>query len=134
MTPSNGSPMVTNRQSAMSSLRARSTIIVFARGATVIGRAGLVPLGQCAVLLKPQEAPGELDHPTADPGIAGFGKPLFPPLGAALVRRTRQAGVARHRLAVTQGPRQHLIDQHIGRFNADADNPASSRTMACGPR
>src|SRR6201998_2535557 len=36
----------------------------FARGATAIGRAGLVPLGQCAVLLKPQKAPGELDHPT----------------------------------------------------------------------
>src|ERR1700751_5950437 len=97
--------MVPNRQSAMSSLRARATIIVFARGATAIGRAGLVPLGQCAVLLKPQKAPGELDHPTANPGIAGFGKPFFPPPGAALVRRTRQAGVARHRPAVTQGPR-----------------------------
>ena len=42
-----------------------------------------------------KKAPGELDHPTADPGVAGFGKPLFPPLGAALVRRTGQAGVAR---------------------------------------
>ena len=99
--------MVTNRQSAMSSLRARATIIVL-RGATAIGRAGLVPLGQCAVLLKPQKAPGELDHPTADPDVAGFGKPLFPPLGAAFVRRTRQAGVARHRPAVTHWSRQHL--------------------------
>ena len=36
------------------------------------------------------------DHPAADPGIAGFGEPLFAPFGAALVRRTRQAGVARH--------------------------------------
>src|SRR5262252_6310418 len=42
----------------------------FARGATAIGCAGLIPLGQCAVLLKPQKAPRELDHPTADPGIA----------------------------------------------------------------
>jgi hypothetical protein len=82
VTPSIGSPMVPNRQSAMSNLRARATIIVL-RGATAIGRAVLVPLGQCAVLLKPQKAPGELDHPTADPGIAGFGKSLFPPLGAA---------------------------------------------------
>ena len=65
----------------------------FARGATAIGRAGLVPLGQCAVLLKPQKAPGELDHPTADPG-AGFGKPLFPPLGAALVRLRKLVGAA----------------------------------------
>src|ERR1700751_4197514 len=30
----------------------------FARGATAIGRAGLVQLGQCAVVLKPQKAPG----------------------------------------------------------------------------
>src|SRR5215471_14872281 len=49
----------------------------FACGATAIGPAGLVPPGQCAVLLKPLKAPGELDHPAADPCIAGFGKPLL---------------------------------------------------------
>jgi hypothetical protein len=83
--------------------------------------------------LKPQKAPGELDHPTADPGVAGFGKPLFPSLGAAFVRRTRQAGVARHRPAVTHGPRQHLIDQHICRFNADADNPSQQSNHGVRP-
>src|SRR5580704_11195783 len=114
MTPSNVSPVVTKRQSAMSSLRASSAV----------GSAGLVPPGQCALLLKPQKAPGELDHATADPGVAGSGEPLFSPLRAALVRRARQASVARHCFAVTHWPRQHLIDQHVCRFNADADDPS----------
>src|ERR1700719_2207349 len=59
----------------------------------------------------------------ADPGIAGFGEALFPPPRTALVRRARQTGVARHRFAVTHWSRQHLIDEHISRFNADADDP-----------
>src|SRR5580704_4429491 len=33
-----------------------------ARAEPAIGSAGPVPPGQCAVLLKPQKAPGELDH------------------------------------------------------------------------
>src|ERR1700726_1885440 len=33
-----------------------------ARAYTAIGSAGLVPLRQCALFLKPQEPPGELDH------------------------------------------------------------------------
>jgi hypothetical protein len=82
--------------------------------------------------LKPQKAPGELDHAAAVPGIAGCGEPLFPPFRAALVRRTRQAGVAGHGSAVTHRPRQHLIDEHICRFNADADNP-STRTIRNSP-
>ena len=36
------------------------------------------------MLLKPQKAPGELDHAAADPGVAGSGEPLFAPSGAAL--------------------------------------------------
>ena len=32
-------------------------------------------------------------------------------------------GVARHCFAVTHWSRQHLIDEHISRFNADADDP-----------
>src|SRR5947199_1880823 len=54
---------------------------------TAIGSAGLVPLCQCALLLKQQEAPGELDHATADPGVAGSGEALFAPLRAAFIRR-----------------------------------------------
>ena len=44
--------------------------------AVAIGRASRVPSGQCAVVLKPQKSPGELDHPAADPGIAGFTQAL----------------------------------------------------------
>jgi hypothetical protein len=39
----------------------------FARAGTAIGSAGLVPQCQCALLLKQQEAPSELDHAAADP-------------------------------------------------------------------
>src|SRR6516165_865017 len=94
-----------------------------ARANTAIGGAGAIPQGQCALLLKPQKAPGELDHAAAGPGVAGSGETLFAPLRAALVRRARQAGVAGHGSAVTHGPRQHLIDEHVCRFNADADDP-----------
>src|SRR6202047_2429641 len=94
-----------------------------ARAEPAIGSAGAVPQWQCALLLKQQEAPGELDHAAANPRVAGSGEPLFPPLGAALVRRASQTGVARHRFSVTHWPREHLMDEHIGRFNADADNP-----------
>src|SRR5438128_10066739 len=66
-----------------------------ARARTAIGSTGLVPQCQCALLLKQQETPSELDHAAADPGVAGSGEPLFPPLCAALVRRASQAGVAR---------------------------------------
>jgi hypothetical protein len=76
------------------------------------------------VLLKQQKSPGELDHAAADPSVAGSGEPLFPPLRAALVRRASQTGVARYRFSVTHGPREYLMDGHIGRFNADADNPS----------
>src|SRR5580692_3949376 len=56
-----------------------------ARAGSAVGSAGLVPPGQCALLLKPQKAPGELDHATADPGVAGSGEPLF----CAASRRSR---------------------------------------------
>src|ERR1700720_1378361 len=42
-----------------------------ARAETAIGSAGAVPQCQCAVLLKQQKSPGELDHAAADPGVAG---------------------------------------------------------------
>src|SRR3984893_1952108 len=56
--------------------------------------------------------------------MAGSGEPLFPPLCAALVRRASQAGVARHRFSVTHWPREHLMNEHISRFNANADDPS----------
>jgi len=122
--PPVSSPVVTKRTECDEQLACQRDDHRFARGGTVIGSAGLVPPRQCAVLLKPQESPGELDHTAADPGIACFGEPLFPPLRPALVRRACQAGVARHRFAVTHWPREHLIDQHISRFDTDADDPS----------
>src|SRR5271156_5797495 len=89
---------------------------------TAISSSGAVPQCQRALLLKQQKAPGELDHAAADPGVAGSGQPLFPTLRAALIRRARQASVARHCCA--GGPREHLMDQHISRFYADADDPS----------
>jgi putative ABC transport system substrate-binding protein len=40
--------------------------------------ASVPEFGQCALLLKPQKAPGQLDHAAADPGVAGSSEPLFP--------------------------------------------------------
>ena len=80
MTPSNVSPVVTNRQSAMSSLRASATIIVLRVPARLSAVRAWYHRASALSLLKPQKAPGELDHATADPGVAG---PLFSP-GAGL--------------------------------------------------
>src|SRR4030081_1305449 len=86
MTPSNVSPVVTKRQSAISSLRAMATIIVLRVPTRLSAVRAWLPLCQCALLLKPQKAPGEWDHAAADPGIAGSGEALFPPPRATLVR------------------------------------------------
>src|ERR1700692_122078 len=56
--------------------------------------------------------------------LPALARSLSPPPRTALVRRARQTGVARHRFAVTHWSRQHLIDQHISRFKADADDPS----------
>ena len=90
-TPSSVSPVLTKRHSAMSSLRASATIIVLRVPARRSAVRAWYHRASALSFLKPQKAPGEWDHPAADPGIAGFGEPLFAPLGAALVRRTRQA-------------------------------------------
>src|SRR5437762_13283423 len=87
MTPSNVSPVVTKRQSAMISLRASASDHGLARASTAISGAGAIPHCQRALLLKHQKAPGELDHAAADPGVAGSGEPLFASLRAALIRR-----------------------------------------------
>src|ERR1700738_3543098 len=50
-----------------------------ARAETAIGSAGAVPQCQCALLLKPQEAPGELDHAAAGPGGGGCRDTTSPP-------------------------------------------------------
>src|SRR6202022_648005 len=51
------------------------------------------------------------------------GEPVRPAPGSGPWPGPR-TGSARHRFAVTQWPREHLIDQHISRFDADADDPS----------
>ena len=41
--------------------------------------------GQRTLLLMKQKAPGQLDHPAADSGVARLGEPFFAPPAAALV-------------------------------------------------
>src|SRR4029077_8406295 len=87
-TPSGTPPVVTSCQSATSSLRARACPCAgrgswscgWYRGDRLSacgtpGRRGRL-LRQCAVLLEHQEAPRQLDHAAAHPGVAG---PLFSP-------------------------------------------------------
>ena len=64
-----------------------------ARASTAIGSAGLVPPGQCALLLKPQKAPGELDH--AGPGRCRLWRALV----LAASRRSRPASPSGQRSA-----------------------------------
>src|SRR5215472_2041281 len=68
-------------------------------------------------------SPGELDHPAAHTSIASFGKPSLASLVAALVWCTCQTRVPRDGPAITQLAREHLLHQHVGAFNADADYP-----------
>src|SRR5215467_6743054 len=120
--PSGTSPVVASRHSAIRSLRASATIMVL----RVTPRASAVRaryLGQQAVRLVHQESPGELQHPTAHAGVAGFGKTALTSLLAALVRSSRQTGVSRHCFAVPQVARENLLYQHIGRLDADPDHP-----------
>ena len=63
-----------------------------------------LPLCQCAVFLKPKEAPRELDQSAAYPGIARLRQPLFSPFGATFVWRAGQPCIARHCPAIAQLP------------------------------
>ena len=93
----------------MSSLRASATIIVL----RVLARRSAVrcePLGQGAVLLKPDKTPSQLDHAAADAGIAGARKTPFASTVAALVGRAGKAGVAGDRLAIAPVAREDLVN------------------------
>ena len=82
--PSNISPVVTRRQSAMSSLRANATIIVL-RAPAPVGRSGLKPLRQGVAVLEPQKTPRQSDHAGADASATGACQTLFTPAYAALI-------------------------------------------------
>src|SRR4051794_33106885 len=104
-----------------------------ARAGAGVRGARPVPAGERAVLLVQQEAPGQLDHAPAHPGVAGPGEPLLPPPRPALVRRSRQAGVARHRPPVPQAAREDLVHQHVRRLDPDPDDPGQQAEHGVPP-
>ena len=104
-----------------------------ARAAASVGRSRREPLGQGAVLLKPEKTPSQLDHATPNARIAGTRKTSLAPAAAALVRRAGKASIAGDRPAIAQVPREELVDQHVGRLDADtaeARSEANHRVRA----
>src|SRR5262245_24530358 len=89
-----------------------------------------IPRGQRAVLLMHQEAPSDVDHPPADAGIAGPRKSSLTSLLAALVRCTCEARISRDGLSIPQLTGEDLVDKHVCRLNADA-NDAAQESDAC---
>src|SRR5437867_12209776 len=79
------------------------------------------PLGQGAVLLEPEKTPGQLNHAAPDAGVTGARKTPLAPTSAALVRRAGEAGVAGDSLAIAQVAREDLIDEHVRRLDANAE-------------
>src|SRR5215813_12198744 len=75
-TPSGTTPSRTKRHRAISSLRAKATIIFLAQPGRVL-RARSEPLGQATLLLVVEQAPGELNHSAPHPSKSGSGKPLL---------------------------------------------------------
>src|SRR5580700_4426121 len=123
LTPSGTSPVVTRRHSAISSLRASATIIVVLRAPLGPSVPRAIPLRQRTIFLEHQEAPRQLDQPTSYPRIAGLGQALLSAFRTALVGRSREPGVARHRSSISKLPRQDLLYQHVRRLDADTDHP-----------
>ena len=89
-------------------------------GHAAIGGAGLEPFDQGALFLEAQEAPGQLQHAAAHPGIAGAGEALLAAPRAALVGRPGDPAVPRHRPSVAQVAHQHLVHQHVRGLDADS--------------
>jgi len=93
-TPSGTTPSRTRRHRAISSLRAKATIMVL-RVPRALG-AGPKPLRQGAVLLEHEKSPRQLDHASSNPSVAGTGQPFLPASSAALVGRAREASIPRY--------------------------------------
>src|SRR5258706_13500671 len=72
-TPSSVSPVVTKRQSAMTSLRASATIIVLRVPIRLSAVRGREPKAHAPSLCNNQKTPAELSHPPRHPGVAGSG-------------------------------------------------------------
>src|SRR6266404_8977064 len=82
-----------------------------ARAARPLGPSA-IPARQRTVFLEHQEAPRQLDQPTSYPRIASLGQALLSAFQTALVGRSREPGVARHRSSISKPPRHDLPHQH----------------------
>lgn len=91
-------------------------------GFAAVARARLEPLGEVPVLLEAQKPLRQLDHAAPHAGVAGACQPPLAAALAALVPRPGEPGIARHGAAVAQAAGQDLVDQHVRRLDADADD------------
>src|SRR5437867_6319451 len=80
-----------------------------------------------------QMTPRELDHCMAHTRIACFSKPSLAPFLTALVRCPCKAGIPRHRLAIPQLAREHLLHEHIGGLDTDPDNASQKAHHRIAP-
>src|SRR5262245_17837341 len=111
------SPVVTSLQSAMRSFRAKATIMVLRKPAPATCSSRPIPHGERAVLLMHQETPSDVDHATADAGIAGPRKSPLTSLLTALVRCTCEARISREGLPIPQLTAEDLVNRHIRGLN-----------------
>ena len=132
MRPAGVSPVETNRHKAMSSFLARATIRVL----RVPERLSAVRTRyHCASALASwnrRKRQSQLDHATTHPGVAGFGQTLLAPLGPALVRCAGETRVARDGAPVAHAAGQYLVHEHIGRLDADPNNPGQQQHHRIG--
>src|SRR5262245_8679941 len=121
--PAGISPVVTNLQSAMRSLcQGHYHGLAQTGAATCSSRP--IPRGQRAVLLMHQETPSDVDHPTADAGIAGPRKSSLTSLLTARVRSTCEARISRNGLPIPQLSGEDFVNKHVRGLNADANHAA----------
>src|SRR5215471_18269742 len=89
---------------------------------------------QRTVFLEHQETPCQLDQPAPYPRIASLGQALLSAFQTALVGRSREPRVARHRSSISKPPRQDLPHQHIRCLDADTDHPGEQPHHRMRPR
>ncbi len=129
MTPCGISPVVTRRQSAINSLRASATIIVLRvapRASAVRARYHWAKAlsfwnirkrqANCSMPRRTRALPARANPFSRRREPLSSGVPVSPPPAFA------GAGSPRHRPAVAQISRQDLLDQHVGRLDANAVN------------
>jgi len=132
-TPCGISPVLTIRQSAMSSLRARATIMVLRIApASLIGHRS-IPLGQSALLLEHEEPPSKLYHASPDAGIASPGETFSRRLLPLSSGRAGETGVASDRSLIPQ-VRDNISFTSMSAVSIPTPmTRASNRTIACDP-